>query len=40
MVCIAVAQGAYSKEELAEANPDLTMNSLQEKDSILRFILH
>ena len=40
MACIAVAQGAYSKEELAEANPDLTVNSLQEKDSILRFILH
>ena len=38
MSCIAVAQGAYTSEELAKANPDLIAASLQEKDAILKFI--
>ncbi len=40
MACIAVAQGAYGKMELAAANPDLIVDSLQEANSILGFILH
>jgi beta-phosphoglucomutase-like phosphatase (HAD superfamily) len=39
MACIAVAQGAYSSRELAKAKPNLLLNSLQEKDAILKFIL-
>jgi len=39
MACIAVAQGAYSSKELAKAKPNLLLNSLQEKDAILKFIL-
>lgn len=39
MKCIAVAQGAYTSEELTKANPDFLAASLQEKDPILRFIL-
>jgi len=39
MTCIAVAQGAYSKDELAEAKPDLIVSSLLEKHAILDFIL-
>jgi beta-phosphoglucomutase len=38
MRCVAVAQGAYTVEELAKENPDLIVTSLQEKDAILRFI--
>jgi beta-phosphoglucomutase len=37
--CIAVLTGAYSREELKKANPDLIVNSLKEKDRILNFIL-
>jgi HAD superfamily hydrolase (TIGR01509 family) len=39
MACIAVAQGAYSRKELARSKPDLILNSLLEKDEILKFIL-
>jgi HAD superfamily hydrolase (TIGR01509 family) len=39
MACIAVAQGAYSKDELAEAKPDLIVSSLKEIHVILDFIL-
>ena len=38
--CIAVIQGAYSREELADAKPDIIVNSLREKDGILRYISH
>jgi beta-phosphoglucomutase len=38
MNCIAVAQGAYSKEELTKAKPELIVSSLQEKNAILDFI--
>ena len=39
MGCVAVAQGAYSAVELGKANPDITVDSLREKDTILRYIL-
>jgi len=39
MACIAVTQGAYSKAELAKANPNLIVTSLQEKNAILNQIL-
>ena len=39
MGCIAVLTGAYSREELKKANPDLIVNSLAERDEILNFIL-
>ena len=39
MSCVAVTQGAYSREELVEANPDLIVGSLREKTAILEFIL-
>lgn len=39
MRCIAVLTGAYSGDELQNANPDLIVNSLRERDSILTFIL-
>jgi HAD superfamily hydrolase (TIGR01509 family) len=39
MGCIAVSTGAYSREELKKANPDLVVNSLKERDEILDFIL-
>lgn len=38
MGCVAVAQGAYSKKELAQEKPDLIVDSLKEKDAILRLI--
>jgi HAD superfamily hydrolase (TIGR01509 family) len=40
MGCIAVAQGAYSKEELAKASPGLIVDSIQERESILCYIMH
>ena len=40
LACIAVIQGAYSREELADAKPDIIVNSLREKDGILRYISH
>lgn len=40
MGCIAVAQGAYTIEELGKANPDLIVNTLQERDSIMSYVLH
>ena len=39
MSCIAVAQSAYSKDELAPAKPDLIVSSMTEKEAILGFIL-
>ena len=39
MSCIVVLTGVYSREELKKANPDLIVNSLSEKDTILRFLL-
>ena len=39
MACVAVVQGAYTREELAKANPDLIVGSLLEKSAILKFIL-
>jgi len=39
MGCIAVLTGAYSREELKKADPDLTVNSLKERLKILNFIL-
>ncbi len=38
MSCVAVAQGAYARDELAKANPNLIVESLLEKDAILKFI--
>ena len=38
MSCVAVAQGAYSKEELTSAKPDLIVGSLLEKNAILNMI--
>jgi beta-phosphoglucomutase-like phosphatase (HAD superfamily) len=38
MACIAVTQGAYSPAELAQANPDLIVASLEDA-AIERFIL-
>jgi beta-phosphoglucomutase len=40
MACIAVAQNAYTRDELAKAEPDLVLSSLTEKDTILDFILN
>ncbi len=39
MKCIAVAQGAYTKEELAGAAADLIVGTLREKAAILEFIM-
>ncbi len=39
MGCIAVLTGVYSRNELKKANPDLIVDSLREKDAILKFIL-
>jgi HAD superfamily hydrolase (TIGR01509 family) len=39
MGCIAVLTGVYSREELKKANPDLIVNSLNERSKILSFIL-
>ena len=39
MGCVAVAQGAYSAAELGKVNPDITVDSLREKDTILHYIL-
>jgi beta-phosphoglucomutase len=39
MGCVAVLTGVYSREELRKANPDLIVNSLEERDEVLSFIL-
>jgi beta-phosphoglucomutase-like phosphatase (HAD superfamily) len=39
MGCVAVTQGAYKADELAQANPDLIVNSLSQQAAIERFIL-
>ncbi len=39
MKCIAIPAGAYSIEELREHKPDLIVNSIEEKEKILNFIL-
>ncbi|MGD8544832.1 MAG: HAD family phosphatase [Candidatus Bathyarchaeota archaeon] len=38
MKCIAVSTGAYSKQELKEADSDLIVNSINEKQKILSFV--
>lgn len=38
MKCIAVSSGAYNKEDLQKEQPDMVVNSLKEKESILKFI--
>jgi HAD superfamily hydrolase (TIGR01509 family) len=38
MGCVAVLTGVYSREELKKANPDLIVNSLKERNEILKFI--
>jgi len=40
MRCIAVPSGAYSREELEKEQPDLIVNSLAEKETILHFIFN
>jgi HAD superfamily hydrolase (TIGR01509 family) len=39
MGCVAVLTDVYSKEELEKANPDLIVNSLNERDAILNLVL-
>jgi len=39
MGCIAVLTGVYSREELATANPGLTVQSVKEKTAILRYVI-
>jgi len=39
MSCIAVLTGAYNKKEIAKVNPDLIVDSLENKEAILKFIL-
>ncbi len=39
MGCVAVLTGVYSREELKKANPDLIVNSLNERTEILNFVL-
>lgn len=39
MKCIAIPSGAYSIEELWEQNPDLIVESINEKEKILNFVL-
>jgi HAD superfamily hydrolase (TIGR01509 family) len=38
MKCVAVPSGAYSKEELKQEQPDLMIDSLLEKERILKFV--
>ena len=38
MGCIGVLTGVYSREELKKANPDLIVDSFNEKGEILKFI--
>jgi beta-phosphoglucomutase len=39
MGCVAVLTDVYSREELEKANPDLIVNSLKERATILNFVL-
>jgi HAD superfamily hydrolase (TIGR01509 family) len=39
MRCVAVLTGVYSREELEKANPDLIVNSLNERVAILNLVL-
>jgi len=39
MCGIAVLTGAYNKKEIAKVNPDLIVDSLENKEAILKFIL-
>jgi HAD superfamily hydrolase (TIGR01509 family) len=39
MGCVAVLTGVYSRKELERANPDLIVNSLNERAAILNFVL-
>lgn len=38
MTCIAISSGAYSKNELKEAAPDLIVDAIHEKNKILSFL--
>jgi HAD superfamily hydrolase (TIGR01509 family) len=38
MRCIAVSSGVYSREELGKEKPDITVDALTEKETILHFI--
>jgi len=38
MKCIAVSSGAYSREELGKEKPDIIVNALTEKETMLHFI--
>jgi len=38
MKCIAVPSGVYNKKELEQEHPDLVVNSLVEKETVLQFI--
>ena len=38
MKCIAVSSGAYSREELGKEKPDVIVDALTEKDTMLHFI--
>ena len=38
MDCIAVLTGVYSRKEIIKANPDLIVNSLNEKNTIIDFL--
>jgi len=38
MKCIAVSSGAYSREELGKEKPDIIVNALTKKETILHFI--
>ena len=40
MKCIAVPSGVYNKKELEQEHPDLVVNSLAEKETVLQFIFN
>ncbi|MBT8171940.1 HAD family phosphatase [Candidatus Bathyarchaeota archaeon] len=40
MKCIGVASGAYNVKDLQKENPDIVVNSLNEKEKILDFIIN
>lgn len=40
MKCIAVPSGVYNKKELEQEHPDIVVNSLVEKETVLQFIFN
>jgi HAD superfamily hydrolase (TIGR01509 family) len=40
MTCIAVPSGVYNKKELEQEHPDIVVNSLVEKETVLQFIFN